>query len=83
MLVSLSVHHLREEQLRPGAVHELADEGVLDECLVRQVLTHLLLHQERVLQLSRVPAGIECSTVTLWIFEQDIKLIFIPSTYIH
>ena len=49
--------HLREEQLRPGAVHELADEGVLDEGLVRQVLSHLLLHQEGVLQLRSVPAA--------------------------
>ena len=40
-------------------MHELADEGVLDEGLVRQVLPHLLLHEERVLELRSVEAGWE------------------------
>ena len=39
-------HDQRGEGLWPGSVHEPADEHVLDDGFVRQVLTHLFAVQE-------------------------------------
>ena len=48
--------HLGEKQFRPSAEHELADKSVFHEGFVRQVLSHLFLHEEGVLELRSVEA---------------------------